>query len=371
MLDRSKLATKLETVVAEIFVDTSSYTFLVQELWSRLTKDQLLAHKCAAARVSWSLPTWHGTIDARHSVAPAAMAYDLISIDGSQIYPDRHTGISCYLINIGEVIFQYGTSKPVTFSTQPYVFAGNNEEIVELSPDVINGKRQDLELHCGYQRAVALRTSDRPHLLVFDGSLIFWYLETKDPQLKELFLPKYLATLVALYNERIICASYISAPKSRELMGIVRAYGADFDERNQEKVAQLTRYTDAALLSLVLDKNQRSTVFKNNAPISFLYPAAIQPHFFYINVGTEIGRVEIPAWIAQDATLVDQIASMILDQCIKGYGYPVALAEAHEQAVIKGPDREFFYHLLQKMSTERKRHMGISPKEMKKRGMGI
>ena len=90
-----------------------------------------------------------------------------------------------------------------------------------------------------------------------------------------------------------------------------------------------------------------------------------------MQVGTEVGRVEIPAWIAQDEKLVDQVAASILDQCHKGYGYPIGLAEAHEQAVIKGPDREFFYHLLQKMSTDRKRYIELSPKEMKKRGMGI
>ncbi len=371
MLDRSKLATKLETVVAEIFVDTSPHNFLVQELWARLIKDQLLKEKCSAARISWPLPTWHNKIDAQYPVIPATMSYDLLSVDGSQIYPDRHAGISCYLINIGEVIFRYGTEKPVTLSTQPYVFAGNHEEGVELSPEVINGKRQDLELKLGYERASAMTTAGRPHLLLFDGSLIFWHLEAKDSQLKELFLANYLATLVALYQARIVCASYISAPKSREIMSIVRAYGSDFDERNEEKVAILARYSDAALLSFVLSKNERTTVFKNHSNISLLYPDSVQPHFFYLHVGTEIGRVEIPAWIAGDETLVDQVAAIILDQCNKGYGYPVALAEAHEQAVIKGPDREFFYHLLQKMSTERKRHIELSPKEMKKRGMGV
>lgn len=371
MLDRSTLATKLQTVVAEIFVDTTEHTLLAQNLWQLLIHDTLLKEKLAHAHVSWPLPTWQDAIDATHPVVPPVIPYDLISVDGSQIYPDRHSGISCYLINIGEVIFRYGTEKPVAFYTQPYVFAGNNEDLVELSADMINGKRQDLELKMGYERAKMVKTDGRPHLLLFDGSLIFWHLEAKDPSLKELFLANYLATLSTLHADRIICASYISAPKSREIMNVVRTYGCDFDETNEEKVALLARYSDAALLSFVLKPYERTTVFKNHAVISELYPEAVQPHFFYLHVGMEIGRVEIPAWIAHDTTLVDQVAAIMLDQCNKGYGYPVVLAEAHEQAVIKGPDREFFYHLLQKMSTERKRHIDLSPKEMKKRGIGV
>ncbi len=49
-----------------------------------------------------------------------------------------------------------------------------------------------------------------------------------------------------------------------------------------------------------LQPNTRSIVFKNHATVSEQYPDAVHPHFFYLHVGHEIGRVEIPAWIAQD-----------------------------------------------------------------------
>ncbi len=69
--------------------------------------------------------------------------------------------------------------------------------------------------------------------------------------------------------------------------------------------------------------------------------------------------------------MVNNIASMIIDQCAKGRGYPVALAEAHEQAVVKGPDREFFYQLLHKFGFEQKQRFNLSQKVIKKRGIGI
>ena len=81
--------------------------------------------------------------------------------------------------------------------------------------------------------------------------------------------------------------------------------------------------------------------------------------------------MEIPAWIARDQELLDRISRLLLDQAHKGNGYPVVLAEAHEQAVVKGPDRDFFYHLIQKLGIEKQRRITISPKSLKKRGIGI
>jgi len=39
--------------------------------------------------------------------------------------------------------------------------------------------------------------------------------------------------------------------------------------------------------------------------------------------------------------------SLVLDQCQRGQGYPVALSEAHEQAVVTGADRENFWQLVE------------------------
>jgi hypothetical protein len=371
MLNRAQLAVKLERVIADIFVEVGEEYVWAQELWKTLANDPLLAAKLAAARVSWLLPTWQGGIDVRGSVVVPATPYDIIAVDGSQIYPDRHSGVSCYLVNIGEAIFQYELEKPVTFISQPYVFSGNDQEAVDISVEYINGQRQELELQGGYVRARALVNGSRPHLLVFDGSLIFWHLEAKDPVLKEIFLSRYLHIFLRMYEAKIVFASYISAPKSRELVNIVKTYAADFDERNQAAITALAHMHDAMLLKGILAPAQRTTIFKNHATISELYPAAVHPHFFYIHTGFEVGRVEIPAWIAEDTHLVDWVASAIYDQCAKGYGYPVALAEAHNQAVVKGPDRDFFYHLIHKLSIDRKRIIDVSQKVMKKRGMGI
>jgi hypothetical protein len=68
--------------------------------------------------------------------------------------------------------------------------------------------------------------------------------------------------------------------------------------------------------------------------------------FFYLNVGAEVVRVEIPAWAARRPELVGLVHALCLDQARKGRGYPVALAEAHECAIVRGADRAAFLNLL-------------------------
>ena len=68
-------------------------------------------------------------------------------------------------------------------------------------------------------------------------------------------------------------------------------------------------------------------------------------HFYYLNGGAEIARVEVPDWLADDPELLALSHAMLVKQCELGLGYPVAISEAQEQAVISGHDREEFRRL--------------------------
>jgi hypothetical protein len=145
----------------------------------------------------------------------------------------------------------------------------------------------------------------------------------------------------------------------------------NFDVSRSDLYKPVDHLVDSAIMAAFLQKGYRSIVFCNNANVSDAYPTYLRTHFFYMHVEAEIVRVEIPGWIAQSDQQVDTIATIIMDQCTKGYGYPIALAEAHEQAVVKGIDREFFYHLLGKVGLERKHVLTVSQKSRRKRSIGI
>ena len=70
-------------------------------------------------------------------------------------------------------------------------------------------------------------------------------------------------------------------------------------------------------------------------------------YYFYVRTADEIGRVEMPAWVAQDEAKLNLVHALVLDQCRRGQGYPVALSESHEQAVVTGADRELFQRLVE------------------------
>lgn len=372
MLNRAKLLQELELVADQLFIDTSADFDQIKKVWQLICSDPLFSYRLKQVEAPWPVPSWQGALDGAFSIEKPKGPYRVLSVDGSQIYPDRHQNISCYVINIGTVVLNYGCSGvPVLFDGKPFIFTNNDEQEIVLSTELINSKRQELEFQAGLEHARKLQDERCPFLLLFDGSLIFWHLEAKDMQLRDYFLPRYLATLHQLSQDKIPTASYISQPKSRELINLIRLQLSDFKPEQTHKYEITNGMVDAHVVTTYLVPGQRSQLFQNNASISELYPNHLRPYFFYLHVGDEIGRVEIPAWVAHDVLLVDKIAGIVLDQAQKGRGYPVALAEAHEQAVVKGPDRDFFYHMLCKLSIERKHRQSTSQKLRRKQGMGI
>lgn len=377
MLDRSKLIVELQQVADKLFVDTTPSYHLAQDIWQSITEDLTFPYKVREVRnAPWPVPLWQGNLG---DILPVALMnskpYVALSVDGSQIYPDRHNVLSCFLINTGSVVLPYSVeNKRVQLFSDPTVFAGVDENQQSFTTDGVNCKRQELELRAGLDLGKKIKNEYEetvPCILLFDGSLIFWHLSSKEIEVRDQFLNAYLALLDELYQEKIPVAWYISMPKSKELMSLVRLYLCNFDPSKKELYESVDSVIDSGIMYSALEPYTRSIVFSNHSSISDYYPSHLRPFFFYIHTGNEIGRVEIPSWIAQDEQMIDMVAQVVIDQCIKGGGYPVALAEAHEQAVVKGPDREFFYHFLQKMGMDRKHTISVSRKSLKKRGIGI
>ncbi len=370
MLDRGKLFRELQSQVERLFQDNSAEVDRAREIWQRLCADPLFAQRVTAANMPWSMPKWTGEVDARFAINVAPSSYTILAVDGSQIYPDRHQSAACSLINIGTVEFSYNQTKStMQRRAEPSIIFAADEEGGDDGTDLINCLREEFELRAGLEKGRTISKDGNvthPFLTLFDGSLIFWHLEAKDEVTKERFLPAYLGILDQAARLGLWMASYISYPKSRELVGLVRAY-----EYLRNGSQMETSLCDSNVVHFYLEPGQRSTIFANQATITKRYPDHLKPHFFYINGDEEIGRVEMPAWMAQDNKIVDTIASLIFDQIKKGRGYPISLAEAHEAAVVKGPDRDFFYHAVQKLTIEHKKRYAISRKSFQKRSIGI
>ena len=431
MLDRNKIAKEIEKLSTNIFTYDDKQFKIACKKWHEVNQKHDFKKQVITAKSSFLLPSWQGKLTDVFEIKPELKNYAVLAVDGSQVYPDRHiSGINCFLINTGQCHLEYGQASKANLSSQPYVFtpdnvferqtnfhtlrqaqgerteecARNTVSITEtqsvgqenvktfqqsldfgnFSSDLVDLKREELELEASFKTAHELNqkylTQNTPFAVLVDGSLIFWQLESKSPEIKKYFLNKYFEHLNSFYENNIPIAGYISMPKSRELINLLKIGLCRFEVANCISCHSLhntfpckdvEHVLDTQIASTFLNQNFRSTIFYSNSKVVDLYPEHLKPCFVYLNVGKEIIRLEFPIWITQKPEHLDLICKIAIDQSIKGQGYPVVLSEAHEQAVIKGFDKDFFYQLICKKSIEQNQRILFSPKSMHKHNVNI
>ena len=308
--------------------------------------------------------------------------HTVIATDGSQIAPNQHEIAYCYLLNIGRVVLHYGQNRQPLLDSLPEVF---------YRPEDLYVSRQwgiRTEEWMGYRRTASEATVlaeltgatqiNAPTLAMVDGSLIYWFIEQLPEPARDRILPPILSAWNQLRDSNIPLMGYVSASRSGEALNFLRLQACPHEvpdcmtycPNQLEKTAchVFDPLRDAALWTVQLQPGQRSAFFCSSARILDLY-GSHTVYFCYVHVGTEIARIELPAWVAENSALLEQSLGLMLAQVQKGYGYPVALAEAHNQAVVRGGDRARFFALLeQQMIKAGLRNVGTSYKEARKRG---
>ncbi|MBI2857884.1 MAG: DNA double-strand break repair nuclease NurA [Chloroflexi bacterium] len=337
---------------------------------------QALADKLerTKGRTSWLVPGL--TAEGMPASVPISMTpqeYYALASDGSHIDVDRHHSAACYLINIGTVALRYGNRSGAELSNSP-TLCYEDAQMVIAAPDpqqetvpvegALLGAKRAVEECRALAEMVKGLAPGIPAVAMLDGSLILWdLLQQKYPDfvakaiIGEGMLPALDAVREAGRSSPLALCSYISAPRSKELVYLLRVALCPHDvadcnrlcpdrprgDRECEAVAGLS---DADVLSEVLPPGQRSAVFRSSSTVVEKHYGEHQVCFFYLNVCDEIARIELPLWVAEGDRLVDLAQALVFDQCALGDGYPVALAEAHEKAVLTIADRDNFWRLV-------------------------
>jgi hypothetical protein len=217
-----------------------------------------------------------------------------------------------------------------------------------------------------------------PILAMVDGSLIYWFLDQLPMEARDMILPPILKAWQKLQQAQIPIMGYLSASRSAEATNFLRFLACPHPAPdcitycpNQLEYVPCKKFDtlrDTTIIATQLQPGQRGPLWRSNARILELYTDHTI-YFCYVHVGTEIARIEVPAWVAENSTMFDEILGLMLAQVHKGYGYPVAIAEAHNQAVVRGGDRTRFFALLERQMIKAGiKNVGISNKEAKKRG---
>ena len=340
---------------------------------------EALRDRAATERTGWLVPGLREAPGAVYACAPRPTPVTVVATDGSQVYPDRHVEPTCYLLNVSRIAFQYGTlERPLMESVPDFRYRREDLEdllgdaIETATADVVSALRDEQELEALLATALESRIAARPIVAVADGTLIRWMLSgMRNRALEERLIARYIEILEGFRAERIPVCSYISMPGNTEVVNLVRLHLGEHRTAPPPE-ASLAGMPDRWLFERTLGPCERSAVFESASHIQKAYGAEDRICYFYVSLpargAAEIGRVEVPQWVADDPALLDLVHAVILSECEKGDGYPMILAEAHERAVIRAHEKALFYELVERqMEGAGLRHAGSRKQASKRR----
>lgn len=397
MLDLMKLARQMQGIGQHLSQEAAASRKrleIAHQLWEQATvKQDLLVqqHQSWRKALGFNAALPVEPLDTCFEVNVPPEVQTVMATDGSQIAPSHHEIAYCYLINVGRVLLHYGQNRQPLLDSLPEVFYRPEELYVSRQWGIRT------EEWMGYVRTVSeavmlaelgsmlLATtvpeksaSHIPNLAMVDGSLIYWFLEQLPTPARDRLLPPILNAWNQLQEAGIPIVGYLSSSRSGEALNFLRLQSCPYPEPNCAKICNnnadeapcqvFNPLRDTTFWGVFLQPGQRSCLWQSSARILEHYGSQ-KIYFCYLHVGHEIARIDFPAWVAENSTLLDNALSLTISQVQKGYGYPVVLAEAHNQAVVRGGDRARFFALLeQEMIKAGLKNVGTSYKETRKRG---
>jgi hypothetical protein len=311
-------------------------------------------------------------LDRREPAPATPLPYGVVATDGSQIAPDPH-GILLYaVVNVGRVALHYGEpaahlDSRATFTCDEddlFVHVGGRRELVD--EHVLATQRKVAELR---ELAAFAEEQQRgqPLLALQDGSLILTEHESvaragslviEGDERRPRLLHQYVTALETLVQRRIVVAGFISRPRSDLVARLLRAAVCPHDDATWRAgcqvepdalCARLAGASDRDVVAAIgLEPGERSVRFRSRWREVRAGEPGVEIDFFFFHTGSEIARVQLPATQADDPQLLAFCHAALADQCRRGDGYPPALAEAHEQAVISASDRRAFAALVER-----------------------
>lgn len=313
-------------------------------------------------------------------------SYSVVAVDGSQIMPSHHEVHNCYLLNIGSALITYGKKAQPELASTPRLYHRPEDlyplvdrRRIHIDELYVSLERTVFELEILVEKSLDAAQRGLPVVALYDGSLIPWSLDKMSEGYQESFVERIENPIKRLKEEKIPLVGYISHSRSSDVVNMLRTFICPYevsnckehcDHLNEESFpcSKIWPLTDRALFSSRLGDFQASSVFLSTTRTASMVDKDCQTCFLYGNFKSEVARLEIPYWLAENQELLRLALASVRSQVEKGMGYPVSLAEAHHLAVIKGPDRDRFFDLMT-------RHLvglgagrvSLSPKERNKR----
>ena len=319
--------------------------------------------------------------------------FTVVAVDGSHIDVDRHLPARCFLINTGSATLTYGSQSDASLENSAKLYS-HPDELTIVDPHSSNSQNIEGAV-LGAKRTVAEMIElvnlikelpeNIPVLALVDGPLVMigltgqGYGDFVRKHLIEDGFVKALTELRQLSQQRpLALAGYISLPRYSEVINTLVIGNCKYPKEDRRCSTRpgapidpcsvcVGGIQDRELFSKMLCVNQRSARFSTSSRIVKNHYGDTEIDFFYLNVGHEVARIEIPSWTSRKESSLGLVHSLIVDQAKRGKGYPISLMEAHEMAAIQGSDRRHFTEMVEQSLNSHNMPVFTSEKARSKR----
>jgi hypothetical protein len=246
-------------------------------------------------------------------------------------------------VNVGAIQMRLGRPDPPQVETTSQLIY--DEELWDLNDATLALRRDHSE------RAILAQLAFQaaPPVITFtDGPMELW--GAKDSERSEEYrrsLQSYLAVLRQLEDAGVATAGYVDRPAANLVVRLLEVALLPRDQLHEIKdYTPLRGVQDIDLYAELLPPGERSPVFKIQSHSAKNYSGGLALHFFYLNIGREgrpgMARVEIPAWVAQNETLLNDLHAVLVHQSsiMGGRAYPYLLHRSHEAAVVTWEEKQ-------------------------------
>ncbi len=357
---------------------------LLRRIPADALRDKLAAQRSQQPRFPWLVASPLGSVSGAVAAPAPPADFCVVGGDASSIAPDRHSSLRYYVLNFGVAALTYGSRPDARLESASqlcfrdkdlYVFPDKRDVPLE---GALLGARMEAESLRILQSAV--QSVVCPALALRDGPLILWTLQNESEPVQVNMLQPFLEAMGILKHARVPLGGYISFSDAHDVANSLRVWLCQgkpnacerCESEEHDLCIALAKIHDRELFAF-LAEGERSELFDSSSQILRLY-GEHRINFFYLNVGGEVARIEVPCWVAADAEMLNLLHAATYDQCRRSSGfppYPPALLEAHEQAVITAVERRLVEDMVERSMAGLGLRVLHSAKDDSKRRRGV